>query len=108
MDVQSSSSQNILETQNVIQNNGNRKRKKPKAKTPNIRPKTPTMSSKSIEHFKLIEDVNGTKSYKCSLCSEDAKLVNGTKTGNLSQHLKHVHSQFFLKILKRVQKIHCK
>lgn len=95
METQNTSAQSIPETENVDQNSGKRKRKTPTAKTSKTRPKIPTMSSKSTEHFQLIEDANGKKMYKCSMCTDDARLINGTKLGNLSQHLKHVHNQFF-------------
>lgn len=68
------------------------------------RDKSPTLSEQSLAYFEFVEDKNEKRMYRCKICSEDAKTVNGTKPSNLTSHLQRMHTSFFNeKIAKRVK-----
>lgn len=68
--------------------------------------KQESLTRKSIEHFELIQREDSSKKlYKCLLCTQDAKPINGTKTNNLSQHLKNVHSEFYYQNIQTIKHI---
>lgn len=63
------------------------------------RNKKPTITEKSLQYFKVFKVDDEKLLCKCLLCDEKTKPINGTKSFNLSSHLKSIYPTTYAKLV---------
>lgn len=73
-----------------------------------ITPRKETRGQKAKQFFDEVDHQDGQIFYRCVLCENNRKLINGTKISNLASHLQNKHPDTFCEIVGEIESVQVK